>query len=73
MIGTAFLAYAVVAIGDDKNMNVPKYLQPLYLMLVITGVCVAYGLNCGAILNPARDLSPRILTTLTGYGWEPFQ
>lgn len=29
---------------------------------------VAFGLNCGAALNPARDLSPRIFQVLAGYG-----
>ena len=32
----------------------------------------AFGWNCGTPLNPARDFSPRILTTIAGWGGETF-
>lgn len=54
-------------------MNASKALQPLYIMFLIMGVCVAFGLNAGAILNPARDFAPRLFTSLIGYGWTPFE
>ena len=72
IIGTAFLMFAVVAVGDMKGTKVPNWLQPLYMCLVITGLCTAFGLNCMAIFNPARDLTPRIFTAIAGWGNEPF-
>ena len=73
VIGTAFLMFAVMAVGDVRGTKVPIWLQPLYMCLVITGLCTAFGLNCMAIFNPARDLSPRIFTAIAGWGPEPFK
>ncbi|RWS08196.1 aquaporin-10-like protein 2, partial [Dinothrombium tinctorium] len=73
VIGTAILLFAVLAVTDENNIKTPKGLIPLVLAFVITGVCVAFHLNAGAILNPARDLAPRLFTAVAGYGWEPFR
>lgn len=73
IIGTGLLMYAVLAVGDQKGSKIPTWLQPIYMCLVITGLCTAYGLNCMAVLNPARDFAPRFFTTISGWGWEPFQ
>lgn len=51
----------------------PKFLQPLILAFIICTLVVAYGLNCGAILNPARDIAPRVFTALYGWGTDPFK
>jgi glycerol uptake facilitator-like aquaporin len=54
-------------------MKVPAYLQPFFISVWIAGMCTALGYNSGAILNPARDVAPRLFTALVGYGWQPFQ
>ena len=51
IVGTAILLFCVMAVTDTKGINSPKHLIPMVLSLVITAVCVAYGLNCGAILS----------------------
>ena len=53
--------------------GLPGYLHPFMLGMVICGLVVAFGLQCGAALNPARDLSPRLFQLLTGYGIEAFR
>lgn len=73
IIGTALLMFAVLAVSDDKGLKIPTWLQPLVMCFVITTLCIAYGLNCMAVLNPARDLSPRLFTTISGWGWASFQ
>jgi glycerol uptake facilitator-like aquaporin len=73
IVATFMLMFAICAVTDEKGINTPKHLQPLILALVITAICIAFGLNCGAILNPARDLAPRIFTVLAGYGIQPFR
>ena len=45
----------------------------LFLSFIITVMCIAYGLNCMAILNPARDLGPRLFTLIAGWGVASFQ
>ncbi|KAG0694551.1 major intrinsic protein superfamily membrane channel protein [Suillus ampliporus] len=41
--------------------------------MLITGISIsALGMDTGAALNPARDLGPRILTAMVGYGREVF-
>jgi glycerol uptake facilitator-like aquaporin len=73
VIGTALLMYAVLAVSDPKGMKIPSWLQPIFMCFVITALCIAYGYNCMAILNPARDLGPRLFTTVAGWGWASFQ
>jgi glycerol uptake facilitator-like aquaporin len=43
-----------MAIGDERNLKIPKTLQPLVLAFVIGVHCIAFGYNEGAPLNPAR-------------------
>ncbi|KAI1292803.1 Aquaporin-9 [Halotydeus destructor] len=73
IVCTGLLAYAAFAIGDAKRMKVPQHLQPLAMGSVVTAICLAFGLNSGAALNPARDFAPRLFTAVAGWGWEPFE
>ena len=68
VIGTAFIAVAVCAVGDPKNMAVPPALVPLYVLFTIVGVGTCFGFNCGYAVNPARDLGPRLFTLVAGWG-----
>ncbi|XP_054159924.1 aquaporin-9-like [Oppia nitens] len=69
----AILMIAILAITDEKGINTPRALQPLSIALVVCVLIISYGLNCGATLNPARDLAPRVFTALAGYGLDVFK
>lgn len=63
----------VSAITDERNMQVPKALIPIAVGITILGLLTAYESNCGAALNPARDLSPRIFSAMAGWGGKVFR
>ncbi|KAL0066887.1 hypothetical protein AAF712_006082 [Marasmius tenuissimus] len=68
-----FMASAVLLIGvfsfiDKKNHPAPPGLLPLPLFILILGIGACLGMQTGYAINPARDLGPRILTSMVGYG-----
>lgn len=67
------LMFAICGITDKKNSGVPVSLYAPYVSAVVMGLCSSFSFNCGVAMNPARDLSPRLLTTLVGYGVQGFQ
>lgn len=71
-LGTAFLVITIFAMTDKKNPIPPNGLFPLVLFIVILGIALAIGMQTGFALNPARDLGPRILTAMAGYGKQVF-
>lgn len=73
IVGTAILLFAISAVSDKNNAALEDRHQPLIVAFVIGLTCVAFSPNCGAIFNPARDLSPRLITALFGYPavWAP--
>jgi len=70
--GTAILMISVFAMCDNGNMPPPTGLAPLYLFILILGIGAALGMETGYAINPARDLGPRILTAMVGYGKDVF-
>nr|ATL75745.1 aquaporin [Dermatophagoides farinae] len=71
IISTALLVYAILFIGDE--LATPKLLQTLTTGLLILTFIIGFNYNCGAILNPARDLAPRILLSFIGYESRVFE
>ncbi|GJJ08906.1 hypothetical protein Clacol_003126 [Clathrus columnatus] len=67
-LGTAILLIGVLAITDQKNLAPIPGLLPVALFLLITGIGMAFGMQTGYAINPARDLGPRILSAMAGYG-----
>jgi len=67
-LATAILMVTVLAMVDKKNLPPPAGLSPLYLFFVILGIGASLGMETGYALNPARDLGPRFLTSMVGYG-----
>lgn len=66
-LGTAILAFLVVAITDPRNHSQPDRLAPLFIGLTVTAlICVLAPLT-QACFNPARDLGPRIFAFLAGW------
>ncbi|KAL3201583.1 hypothetical protein MRX96_012611 [Rhipicephalus microplus] len=72
IVGTALLVLAILAITDSRNMAVPQGVQPLFIGLALGAIILCFGYNCGAPLNPARDLGPRVFTAMAGWGVEVF-
>merc|ERR1712071_60576 len=72
ILGTMLLLLCICAATDEKNTVVPPSLAPMYVGFAVLGVGVSFGANCGYALNPARDLSPRLLTFIAGWGNQVF-
>ncbi|KAI9512387.1 aquaporin [Russula earlei] len=71
-IGTFILLLVVFAVTDKRNSSLPGGLVPLVVFFAILAVAVAFGMQTGFAINPARDLGPRIMTAMVGYGHQVF-
>ncbi|GLB45121.1 putative MIP aquaporin (TC 1.A.8) family protein [Lyophyllum shimeji] len=67
-LATAMLIIAILAATDRKNSPPPNGLLPVALFLVVLGIALSLGMETGFAINPARDLGPRLLTSMVGYG-----
>ncbi|KAF7299691.1 hypothetical protein HMN09_00974600 [Mycena chlorophos] len=67
-LGTAVLLVMVLAVNDKNNLPTPNGLAPLFLFVLILGIGTSLGMQTGYAINPARDLGPRLLTSMVGYG-----
>ncbi|MFH4973783.1 hypothetical protein AB6A40_000492 [Gnathostoma spinigerum] len=70
-VGTGFLALFVAVIVDKRN-EIPAGIHALLVGFVIAMIGMAFGMNVGYPINPARDFSPRLFAYLIGYGPEVF-
>ena len=82
-IGTFILLFVLFAV-TDKRGGVPGGFVPLILFLTILGIGTSFSMqtgtfsllfitslltaSTGSAINPARDLGPRIMTAMVGYG-----
>lgn len=66
---TAVLCFCIGIITDPKN-RIPKGAQPALMGVMLSAICIGFGLNAGNAMNPARDFGPRLFTLVAGYGWE---
>jgi MIP family channel proteins len=73
VVGTALLLIGVFALVDARNANVPPYLVPIAVGLLVLVIGATFGLNSGYAINPARDLGPRLFTAVAGWGGEVFR
>lgn len=71
-LGTAILLICVLAFTDRSNGPPPAGLVPLTLFFLVLGIGAALGFQTGYAINPARDLGPRLLTAMVGYGSQVF-
>ena len=58
ILGTGLLLIIILAVTDEKNMNVSSGLVPLLIGLGLAAIHNSFGLNAGCAINPARDFSP---------------
>ncbi|KAI9735338.1 MAG: hypothetical protein M1818_006533 [Claussenomyces sp. TS43310] len=71
--GTAILAIAVLATGDDTNAPPGAGMNAFILGIIVAVLIWTFGYNTGAALNPARDLGPRFAVLALGYGGQVFR
>jgi glycerol uptake facilitator protein len=68
IVGTAILVGLVAALIDNRNQAPLSNLAPFLIGLVVAAIGLSIGTNAGYAINPARDLGPRLLTWLAGWG-----
>ena len=66
ILGTALLVLVIFAATDVNNFPVPPHALPFYLGSALTAIHLGMAYNGGAPVNPARDLSPRLLAQMLG-------
>ncbi|KAK0475624.1 major intrinsic protein superfamily membrane channel protein [Armillaria luteobubalina] len=67
-LGTAILVLVLLAVLDSRNGAPPSGLVPLVLFVTFLGITASLGMETSFAINPARDLGPRLLTSMVGYG-----
>ncbi|KAG6914093.1 hypothetical protein DXG01_002457 [Tephrocybe rancida] len=67
-LGAAVLLIVVFAMNDRRNTPPPSGLGPLILFFLVLGIGACLGMQTAYAINPARDLGPRLLTSMVGYG-----
>ncbi len=72
VVGTALLVAMVFALSDERNAPPSASLVPLFVGLTVVAIGMAFGVNAGYAINPARDFGPRLFTALAGWGGEVF-
>ena len=72
IVGTALLLLVIRAIGDTRN-NAAGPLGPIVVGFLVMALGMAFGLNAGYAINPARDLGPRLAAAVLGWGPAVFQ
>ncbi|GAA6066920.1 aquaporin-3b [Tachysurus ichikawai] len=72
VIGTAALIVCILAIVDPYNNPIPRGLEAFTVGFVVLVIGLSMGFNSGYAVNPARDLGPRIFTSIAGWGSEVF-
>jgi MIP family channel proteins len=70
VVGTALLLLCVFAISDRKNAGGSG--GPALVGALVAVIGMAFGMNAGYAINPARDLGPRLFTLVAGWGSEVF-
>jgi glycerol uptake facilitator protein len=71
-IGTAILLLVILGVTDEKNTSFPKMLTAPTIGLTVTILICVLGPLTMACFNPARDLGPRVFSSLAGWGRVPF-
>ena len=71
-LGTLLLALAVFGFTSKSNTSGPGALTPIALGLALTVLICTFAPLTQAGFNPARDLAPRIFSSLAGWGSVPF-
>jgi glycerol uptake facilitator protein len=58
----------VFAVIDEFNQPVRANLAPVLIGAAVVAIGLSFGANAGYAINPARDLGPRLLAWIAGWG-----
>jgi glycerol uptake facilitator protein len=72
VIGTAILLLVIFCATDERNQSRPRLLNATVIGLTVTLLISLLGPLTMACFNPARDLAPRLFSSLAGWGTVPF-
>jgi MIP family channel proteins len=67
-LGTTILVFLIFVINEEKNKIFDTNIAPILVSLVVVAIGMSFGVNAGYAINPARDLGPRIMTYMLGWG-----
>jgi glycerol uptake facilitator protein len=68
VVGTAILVFVIFALTTASNNPPLANIGPLIVGLLVVGIGMAWGVNAGYAINPARDFGPRVASIISGYG-----
>jgi glycerol uptake facilitator protein len=72
-LGTAILVLVILCTTDERNSSRPGSLTPVTIGLTITMLISLLAPLTMAGFNPARDLAPRVFSSLVGWGRIAFE
>ncbi|CBY37891.1 unnamed protein product [Oikopleura dioica] len=68
IVGTAFMILSINGVVQSKPPHKPDLsLLPIYTGIAVTTYGIAFSLNTGYAINPARDIGPRLFIFLVGF------
>jgi glycerol uptake facilitator protein len=70
--GTTVLLLVIFCVTDERNKARPQALTAATIGLTVTLLISLLGPLTMACFNPARDLAPRLFSSLAGWGSIPF-
>ena len=73
VVGTAVLLLVIFCVTDERNKERPRILTAATIGLTVTMLISLLGPLTMACFNPARDLAPRLFSSLAGWGSVPFE
>jgi glycerol uptake facilitator protein len=72
VIGTSLLLLVIFCTTDSNNKDRPQILTAATIGLTVTMLISLLGPLTMACFNPARDLGPRLFSSVAGWGTVPF-
>jgi glycerol uptake facilitator protein len=72
-LGTGILMLVIFSSVDERNTSRPQVLTAATIGLTVTILISLLGPLTMAAFNPARDLAPRLFSSLAGWGRVPFE
>lgn len=68
VLGTALLVGIIFAVIDELNAPVKSNMAPFVIGMIVFGIGISFGTDAGYAINPARDLGPRLVAFMEGWG-----